>query len=741
MERRVILRDRQEQQAADHNNIQEFAAESLDHIVADGIHNGKAFVGFDVTASGATDVTIQPGRLFNAGKVYVRRTSIQRPLIDTLPTVTKRIVAVVAWGTEDESDVQPRDFLIDQTTGETEPQAVPLELSRNAQVATQAGIESPDPQPPIVSADLVVIAFVTLGTGGIEKIEMVDENRLPSVKNNTGRIVGLEAFQARTEPTVATIISDIAKLNNADRGVADENDVFRMAVDLARVKEVINLPDDHAAYGADRYLTADESDTDDLNFLAKVEEGIRFAPANQDRTAMSLFNTLNPNASVTNGFLLPAYTNTKRLQVTGFSGETSLSQYGYSTFELTQKFISRTRIRYGQEFTVCSNSSWWRGTQFDPTTNTLTRAGETFQLLNTLGHKYRRLRQFWVDTYQDAYWLYDKIDHTVSGAQIAQTWLQGQDGWLTQVGLYFTRLAASGNVHLSIVETTVGAPDRSQAIMHLTVDRSSLKTYPQSTVVSIPPTYLEAGKRYAVILTTNADHYVAMASGDSFTQGTFFYSTDGDFFSGDLTRDMMFDLWFARFQHPRVVIDLAPLNLDGGIGALDILAPMVVPKSSNLIFEVQAPGGPWTAISEVSVDALIGLPPLLNLRAVFIGTSDIAPGIDLLGSEVTISRARTNFTHYSTERTLPAPSSEVRVIIGLESWNPANHTATVSILTATGEELADVVETRQVTADTIELTATFILPVAIGSYRIKISGSTSTPLDVFHVSERVDIAF
>ncbi len=46
VEKQVIFRDRQEAQAGDFNAAQDFARQSLDHIVRDGILAEKAFAGF-----------------------------------------------------------------------------------------------------------------------------------------------------------------------------------------------------------------------------------------------------------------------------------------------------------------------------------------------------------------------------------------------------------------------------------------------------------------------------------------------------------------------------------------------------------------------------------------------------------------------------------------------------------------------------------------------------------------------
>ena len=80
MEKQVIFRDRQEAQAGDFNNAQDFARQSLDHIVRDGIVAEKAFAGFLVTQKSATEIEIAPGRLYRQGAVFEREDTQTRDL-------------------------------------------------------------------------------------------------------------------------------------------------------------------------------------------------------------------------------------------------------------------------------------------------------------------------------------------------------------------------------------------------------------------------------------------------------------------------------------------------------------------------------------------------------------------------------------------------------------------------------------------------------------------------------------
>jgi hypothetical protein len=746
MERLVNFRDNQEQQAADHNNLQTYVRESFDDLVFDAIDNHKAYAGFDTTATGTTEVTSQPGRLYYSGAVHTALDAVKTQLFSYLPTVTKKKVVLVTWASENPNlQVEGRDFLTNVDTGETQPKSVAMETRRVANVAPRAGVESPDPQLPPIADTECAFAIVTLNPNGIEAVEMVLENRLPRLSDVAEQLKIIVDWKEITEPRITTIASDITNLANQVAGVANNRDLFNLFADVARLKEFAEIPDDHAAYGADRFLTTDESDTGNVNYLAKVEEGVRFSDANAGLSELNVFSPFDPNQSITNGLLLPAYSNITRLNITGYSGEVSISQYGYQTVDVVQKMMTRQRIRYGSTYTYCTNSAWWRAGTYDPVTHIFTRQGETFLVLSgdtSKNHQMIRLEQFWVDTYDEPYWDYVVNNLSITGALVAQSFLNSQDGWLTQIGFYLTRKAANGNVNLTVVETTNGAPDLTKAVMSTTVDFADLKLYPTQTLVDIPPTYLKAGTRYAIVITTNANHWLAMASGNSYAQGTFFYSTDGQFYQGDLTKDAMLTLKFASFANPRVVISLQPLQLDGGIAAIDINADMIVPAACQFVYEVQV-NGVWIALTEIDTQALIGLPPLLPLRAVFVGTSDIMPGIKLAGSQVLVTRPRTVFKHISTEL-LRVSTEQVRVQVRYENWHSANHTVACSLLVGVDfatVETPDVIETVVESDYSILRTYTFNLAAEHTSFKIVFDGTTSSALDVFHVSERVDVEF
>lgn len=752
-ERLVIISQDQQLTDTDLNKIGEFQRSSLDHVVADGIEPGRKFTGFTVIGSGPAEVTVGAGRLYAAGAVYARDDvgGVVIDLINNLPVVTNKIVAIAVWGQAVETATEPRTFLVDVDTEQTEARAVATESRRFANVNAVSGVEAADPLPPALDANVLAVAYVRLSPAGIVSITPVDENRLESTRNVANRAKELELWRGRAGARLDVLDTSVAGIQAALRGLAPNVLVFDMARDVARLKELSELPDTYTYYSADRYLTTDESDVANPDWLCKVEEGAKFPPAAERVAQMDLLNPIDPLVVKQNNFILPAFTEIERAKVTGNDAELSIAQYQYQTIETVQRERARTRIRYGGSQTVCTNGAWWRSGTYDPVTNIFRRNGEEWEVdpadrpNATINHKWIRVTQFFVDTYSENYWENVVVTESVSGSFVAETFLNAEPGYITAVGLYFTRKAATGDVTLMIVETENGKPRFDAAVARVNFAAANIQTWPNVTKIPLPPTYLEKGKRYAIVPATPGNHFLATVQGNKNANGSLFYSTDGAFAQGDLTRDLAFTLYYAQFPSPRVEVQLQGLQLENGIADIDLNFDSMAPEGTEIVFEVQVAGA-WKPLKAYDTNILVGLPPLLPLRVVLLGTTDVMPGF---GSgprfEAKTSRPRADFTHISTARELPAPCDTVEVTLRLEYWDAGRHTAVAKLRTggtfATIETADAVVDIATPDPNAILRRFTFNLAAPVSAYKIEIEGTTNNVLLPFHVAERYDLAF
>jgi hypothetical protein len=761
MSKVVIYRDRQEIQAADLGNTGANGQAALDHVVKDAVLAGKGWSDFQVLETGTAEITVKPGRIYNAGAVYLAEADTVFDLLSVLPAVNQKWVGIVGFGATVDIDIQPRDFLIDVTTGATEPSAVAMQRLRKANIATVAGVEAPQPAKPAIAAENVIIAWALLDATGVVSISINGDARVPNTFLEKLRTDDLFAWRAAVGSQIESLRSDLAAIKAllAQRG--DSSFVQQIAFDVARVKEALELEDGYTSYDADRFLDVVESDTTNVNFLAKVEEGIRFSNDAANQEALEVFNPVNPDVIISSGFLLPKYVDLMRFRVGPYFESIPIAQYPYQSHSMVQRTMSRTRIRYGEETTQCTNSAWWRAGRLDPVSNIFTRGGETFEVVeaHVNGSNHFRLRRFWIDTYEEKYWDRITVDYTVQGSQIGQTYLNGADGWLSAIGLFFTAKGATGNVDVSLCLTKYGQPDLENVLNKVTLDVADILVAADGSIetkVPFPATYLEAGKRYAIVLTTGGNHYVAMAQGTQYAQGSFFYNVDGAYQMGTATKDLCFSLYFAKFNRTRTIVELESMSLSGGIALIDILAPMIVPGSCDLTFEVQV-AGEWSPLAEVTSGntVLYGLPPLLPFRAVFTGTTDVQAGVNLAQSSVRYSRPRTTFKHISNNYTLGTGTQSFKVVAIIENYKEANHDLTCTIrangaggeinpATTVDELLDPPADARSVDHKRIRRTFTWTptqITSAMSSVRVTLNGATSSALDTWHVAERVHLAF
>jgi hypothetical protein len=545
-------------------------------------------------------------------------------------------------------------------------------------------------------------------------------------------------------PRVSSLASDLAALNEEMKRRGHNSDLTLIYQDLARIKEQIAFPPEATDYAADQFLDEVDSDHYDtllLGYDAKVQEGCRFDWANEDVFEMALFSTNDPNAHVSNGLLLPAFDSVEKLAISTYYQELGIAQYGFQTITFVLRTVARERLRYGTWFMACTNAAWWATRDYIQ--HTLLIAGETYEWTDPFmwqGKEFTRLRKVWTDRWYETYWDPVVTEHEITGAHIAQSVLIPNDIWLTQFEFYLTSVASATSVYVTVCELTAGVPDHTKAILHHQVAGASLVTGWNKTTVQ--PTFLKGGTRYAIVLSSNANHKVGMAYGQEYVDGTFYYSTDGVYYLGDLTKDLMLRLYGAKFRAPQVVIEFTALNLDGGIQGIDILAQTVRPSSADLIYEVQPSGaGAWIPLDISDTTAWDDTPPLARFRGRFVGTRDMQVGLGLTGSEVTLFRPKTTFRHVSTMQTLAAPSTEIHVKVTLEEFDETPHDMTChlhigspltqldpTLTTTTLQSLADKRYYREFK---------FEPSAAVTEFAIEMNGSTNSAANTFHVAERL----
>lgn len=763
MERKVVVDTWEKLSSNDVLNFGNFPRASFDTIVREVLIPDQAFAGFEVTQSGPGAVNVGAGHLYNEGKVYFNDSQggTTVDLLSRLPATTKRIVAITVWGQEMDTSEEPRTFLTNAETRAVVSRATPTQNWRWANVSPVSGVEGPDPVPPGIPAGSVVVAWVTLTTLGVSSIQRADDNLVPTLRAVSNGIKDLNAWRLIFGTRLDTLASDLLALAKRIIGLATFEFVRAVTADVARMKDKMKLPSTYSAYDADHYLDTSKSDPTHVDWLARIEEGIRFPPAAISDSQLGLLNPVDASIINTGNVLLPAWDPLLRISNVGSNAEISIAQYGYQNVDMVQKMMSQSVTRYGTPFTVCTNTQWWQEGSYDWFNSTFNRGGQTFQVLDELvdgtftqaggfTHAFIRLQQVWQDTVQTPYWDRVVTAYTVSGATIAQTFLNSQDGWVNKIDLFFSRVAA-GDVTVTICELTNGMPDVTKIIGKTTIASADIKLATAGNMVATSavfvPTFLKKD-RYGMIITSPGNHFLWVLKNTNNVSGTLFTSTDGVWFLGDLVTDIAFNIYFCSFRSNLTKVSLNALQLADGIAAIEINANTIVPDGCTLYYEIQI-DGVWRQLDNVDGGpsaVLNGLPPLVPFRACFLGTDTVQPALGVgSNSRAECWRPRSDFRHISYIRTTPAVTT-VTVDIRLEAWRgDAHHTHICKLLRGAGftTVVMPSATTTEVAPDdpsnAIIRHYTFTSLAGLTTFRLRQEGTTDNVLTTYHVAEKIDI--
>ena len=461
MEKQVLFRDRQELQAADMNNTQTWADEALRHIVTDAITGERQFSGLTVTGRSATELEVAPGRMYDGpnGKVFALESAQVHSVFAYLPLQDHKWLAVSVFGAEEDTDIQPRDYLIDLQTREVEPEAVAMQRRRVATVHMAQGLESPTPERPEPPTGNTLIAHVRLSPAGVQEVVLAEGRRMPNMQRMDARLRAAEGWILTAEPRIAHLMSDMAGMGAQLATLADREHLAQLGLDMAKIKERMEIPDDYVFYGGDHFLDTGESETGHVDYSADAYEGIRPPIVATQTGALSLLNPMDPEArSSAGGLLFPSFEETTRLRMEARAGEIAINQYQYQTVNAQQRTISRERVRTGETLTICTNASFWKSGVYDPVTGILRKGGELWQVAEAdrarsiNNHQFVRVTRVWIDTWQETYWDMVTTQHVVQGSVLAQTVLMAQTGWLTSMEFFVTSADPAGGLTVMLTE-------------------------------------------------------------------------------------------------------------------------------------------------------------------------------------------------------------------------------------------------------------------------------------------------
>ncbi|MDQ0314854.1 hypothetical protein [Amorphus orientalis] len=742
MSSRVTFDDAEIAKHTDFNEIGLFAQEQVDDLVADAIGYPAHWAAFTVAKASAQEVTVSRGRYLNGRVVYSQDAPITINLQLHIPVAPsdQRWVALILRGEEvTETETRPFQTSEDPETSEVVMRSTPKRIRRRVNVIVQAGELNPTPVKPVVAETDACIAYVRLHATGIPDtggIEPGTSTRVKSLYEVEGRLAALEVDLDALFLRTATIETQITNINDRLTEIPRPSVIRQMQRDLGAARLLLDLPDNQRAYAFDNGLLPDQWDNGHPDWLARVSEGVRYPFAATAQARLEVQAEDSPYIMWSDRRMVPVYDEVTRIANYAASGTLNISQLVHTETTLVRKEASRIRVTYGPTMQVCENGAGWSALADAQIGTMLRNNGETFEVVSYNGdwaglpdHSLYGVRQIRYEIVNEPYWEYKTEEVGINGSVYAQTFLVAQPMMMTSLDLQFARIGLDGDVHVFIVETTgSAAPSPTRMLAQGILPRASLTE--GWNRVALPLTMLEAGRRYAFVTVTTGNHAVSVSTGNAYTGGSLFKLTDGAYAQGDLDQDFVFAINGARFRSPRTTVPFRALTLADGMTEIDLLYSGWEPGGTGLEWEIRPAGSTtWTVLEDgdPATNPLVGLPASVELRLVMIGTSDLAPMIQLdEWATSTVSRNRSDMRAVTDAFDFGISSSSIVTQYTVDAFDEARHTFTPAIMVGGATVLPS---TTEVTVDPNRPSrrtylSTYSLGAATTSARMRFASTT-----------------
>lgn len=755
MSKRVLVGEAEYLEPADYNRFGTFARDGLDQVVGGVIGYRAHWSTFTVSQKSAQEVTVSPGRYFEGEAVYSADDVVDINLITYFPLAAsdeKWVALILRGATVQDNEQRAFETSEDPETSVPVSIATPVVERRAINVVIQQGAAVPAPanRPTIAETD-ACIAFVLLKTTGIEQIVPGEPWRAKTLAEVEGRVTAIEqhigdifADMETIQTDLGNVAADVVALRNS---IPDPRLFGQILRDTARHSQALNLPEEARNYWFDQALLKDDWDFTVGGFF-RIDEGIRFQYAAQRDHLLRLQAYDDPAISVWDDRLvMPAYEEVVRISSPEGNVRKDISNTVHTVTTAVKKTKTHTRIRYGETVNVCENTAGWEsvgnrraGEVFKANGEEWVAGGKTDNPWNDTataqnGHSEYAVRRVIKETYRTTYTVYNTDQFGLSGAIYGETFLCSQVMVATSIDLNFTKVGPTGDVMLCLCEINgSGSPDYLSVLATALVAREDLVL--GWNKFAFEPTLLDQGKRYAWFTVTTGNHQLMANSGNAFAGGTMFLCTDGAWAQGFATEDFTFRLKAARFKSNRVVLPMLPLELENGMTEIQMIFKAWEPAATKLAWEVRVPGEntPWVLMDARENNPLANLPPLVHLRAVLVGTEDVAPAIDLDQYARAISgRMRTDMRAISKLIDFGFATDAASIVLNMDYFDNAKHTAAAKLVLANNtvvDPISVIAEVDPSKPTRTKFIANFDLPVGTTQARVRIDATTNSVIDV-----------
>jgi hypothetical protein len=666
-------------------------------------------------ANGSFVLNVSDGFLYTNGEQHITEAPTPINLVNDAPPSPglKRIVSIVAYALPAQPVGQEqRVFAVQVTPASSNVPATYQDETRStytinrqiARVARYLGDISPQPTPPTLTPDLCEIAQVVLGSAGIESVTWNTKTQAPNLAGQRSRLDGVVTFVDGQGQRIDTIDKNLAALGSKIPQNLSDAMIRQLLSTVASLTQATKVKTGDLAFGIDYALDTSQSDNSYIGYAANIDDGIRFPWASSKQAPLTLYTPGDPVTKVVSNLVLPTWTENPSLVVDGMDGSLSISNQVNTTLTATQVAISRSSVRYGPAFDVCTNSQFFHSGNLDTTSNIFTENGETFQFTpeyNAAGlfDWHYTAQQIFVDSWTQTYWDYVSTSVGLNGAIRAQTFRVPDYGYLTSIDLPFVTADPSYGVTLLLCETnTDGTPNLNRVYERCDLAAGSITANANGAVrtkFNFRPAYLQPGTLYAWVTVTRGNYSLATVANNKYAQGTSFITTDGGaFFAGDTTVDFAFTANFARFASPRAEIRFNDIDNTNGdvISALKLLYGSIIPQGTQIIHQAKRSGGDWTTVATVDPNnplttpldtgpfGSLPLPASVQHKIVLVGSTTLMPAIDLSQAWVTALKLGNVRDHFTPVINLGTTCNRTEVTVVVDHFDPVNHTTACKLI-------------------------------------------------------------
>jgi hypothetical protein len=686
MSRRVDFANSEVMDRVDLTRMGEFALEGQAQLAGGAIGYPSHWARFTVAVKSAQEVTVAPGEFYKLDEVYSHLEASDENLQPYIPLVagTKRWVALLVGGSEHTLE-ENRAIQTEQV--ESDPpvyvtRQTPKVIHNKVQIAVLPSDVAGSK--PGLDAGACCIAFVLLGTAGIEEIEPHTDHRVITLFEVEGRLKVLESRVDRLRQDTITLATDLG-------GLASYVDTFpnpllfrQFSNDIARLNELARLEPDSRNYWFDWGIVPDDWDLDHPLSTVRIESGLRFQPAAIGEFQLRLDNPSSPDIMLhAGGTVMPAYDEVLRIENPVGAVKKRVANIVHTETITTWHTRTHSATTYSPAEMVCENTAGWSeaGLRDRAAGSLFSMNGQTYNFVglsdiawnNTAtaqqGHLGFQVQQVHTTSWSETYATYHTETYGLNNAAFAQSMMTSQSFMMTGLGINLTLADPNHEATIAIgFLNDDGSPSADAMIGYGTLEGSELKL--GWNKFPLEPILIEQ-KRFAATLPTPGNNEIALTEDNRLTGGSFFTITDGVYASGSTTQDMSLQVWGAKFRKSRTFIDFGTYDLPGGMTHVQMIHQQLLPKGTAIAWFVKLPGDTdWIPMDRRGVHPLTSLPSSIRLGAWLVGTEDVAPAIQLdQYSRVRLMRLRNDMVAVSKARTFGFATETVQIKVHVDAFD------------------------------------------------------------------------